>query len=475
MGNVLYIAIDQGSHATRALAYNDSGDVIAQSRYPVDTHRPSSGMVEVDPEQMVASVTDVIKEVIGKVSNVDSGKISVGLATQRSTIACWNHKTGDALCPLISWQDTRASEWLAQFSEHESEIHERTGLFMSAHYGVSKLRWCLDNVPAVKQAMVGGRLAVGPLSSFLTFRIMDDHPLYVDPANAARTLLWNYRHSSWDENLLALFGIPREILPKGAMSRYEFGKLIPECGHFPLEIVTGDQSAAIFAQGKPDKNTAIINIGSGAFVLRVTDQTDHISDRMLGGVVYEDADTKIQVIEGTVNGAGNALDWFKREFDCVDLESHLEQWLEEVDNPPLFVNGVSGVGSPYWLSNLESRFYGEADLVAMAVGLIESIVFLIQSNLDEMNAVMAVPETIRISGGLTQQDALCQKIADLSRIRVFRSEESESTARGLACLLAGFPASWSENIKGEWFEPNNNQNLHSRYREWSELMDGINT
>ena len=134
--------------------------------------------------------------------------VSAGLATQRSSIVCWDRVTGQALSPVISWQDRRAHEWLARFAPHAEAIHATTGLMLSAHYGASKLRWCLDHLPAVAQAETEGRLAFGPLASFLIFRLTAEHTLAADPANAARTLLWNIQSLDWDEGLLHLFSIP---------------------------------------------------------------------------------------------------------------------------------------------------------------------------------------------------------------------------------------------------------------------------
>ena len=168
---------------------------------------------------------------------------SAGLATQRSSIVCWDRVSGQALSPVISWQDRRAHEWLTRFALHAEEIHATTGLMLSAHYGASKLRWCLDHLPAVAQAQSEGRLAFGPLASYLVFRLTEERTLAVDPANAARTLLWNIKTLNWDEGLLHLFSIPASALPPCVPTRHHFGHLVAAGQRIPLALVSGDQSA----------------------------------------------------------------------------------------------------------------------------------------------------------------------------------------------------------------------------------------
>jgi len=468
----LYLALDQGGHASRALVFDAHGVAQARSLREVQVHHPQADWVEQDPDDLVTSLLEAAREVVQELGARSAQIVSAGLATQRSSIVCWDRVSGQALSPVISWQDRRAHAWLARFAPHAEAIHASTGLMLSAHYGASKLRWCLDHLPAVAQAETEGRLAFGPLASFLIFRLTTEHTLAADPANAARTLLWNIKSLEWDEGLLHLFGIPAAALPPCVPTRHRFGHLEAEGLRIPLTIVNGDQSAALFAYGAPHANSAYINMGTGAFVQRTSGEYPGHQPRLLTGMVLRDGDEKIYVLEGTVNGAGAALQWIEEDLGLEDLEQQLPAWLaQDGVEPPLFLNGISGLGAPYWVADFESKFSAEAEPWQMAVAVAESIVFLLQANLDLFQKLASPLEQIIASGGLTWYEGLCQRISDLSGLPLYRPAEYEATARGTAWLLAGKPKDWPEPEFGVWFKPRANPVLRARYERWRTAMD----
>jgi glycerol kinase len=436
----------------------------------VAVREPQPGWVEQDPEELVASLQAVIIKTITSLG-ARAGQITcAGMATQRSSMVCWDRHTGEALSPVISWQDRRAHAWLHQFSAQTGAVHQRTGLMLSAHYGASKMRWCLDHSPAVAAARRDGRLAMGPLASFLLFRLLEEKPLVADPANAARTLLWNLRTMDWDPWLLELFGIPVETLPRCVPTRHAFGTL-RACDHrIPLTIASGDQSAALFALGMPSADTAYVNIGTGAFIQR---PFSHPPDApgLLGGVVYCDADRALYVLEGTVNGAGAALRWAEQEWGLEDVEALLPTWLARAGAIPLFLNGIAGLGAPFWVANFPSRLIGDGEPWQKACAVVESVVFLLQVNLETMQKTATAPTRMLVTGGLAQLDGLCQQLADLSGLSVYRPVEHEATAHGTAYLLAGFPENWPEERSGESFTPEPNPGLARRYKDWRAEMN----
>ncbi len=468
----LYLALDQGGHASRALVFDAHGVAQARSLREVQVHHPQADWVEQDPDDLVVSLLDAAREVLHELGARSAQIVSAGLATQRSSIVCWDRVSGQALSPVISWQDRRAHAWLERFALHAEAIHASTGLMLSAHYGASKLRWCLDHLPAVAQAETEGRLAFGPLASFLIFRLTAEHTLAADPANAARTLLWNIKSLDWDEGLLHLFSIPATALPPCVPTRHPFGHLEADGQRIPLTIVNGDQSAALFAYGAPHASSAYLNMGTGAFVQRPSGEYPGYQPRLLTGMVLHDGDEKTYVLEGTVNGAGAALQWIEEDLGLDDLEQQLPAWLaQEIVEPPLFLNGISGLGAPYWVANFKSRFSAEAEPWQMAVAVAESIVFLLQANLDLFQKLASPLEQIIASGGLTWYEGLCQRISDLSGLPLYRPAEYEATARGTAWLLAGKPKDWPETVFGVWFKPRANPALRARYERWRTAMD----
>jgi len=469
--SALYLTLDQGGHASRALVFDARGTLLAKGLREVRVHHPQPDWVEQDPEELVTSLREAIGDALENLSVKSPLFAAVGLATQRSSIVCWDRVTGRALSPVLSWQDRRAHEWLGRFTPHAQEIHAITGLPLSAHYGASKLRWCLDHLPAVMQAQAKGRLAIGPLASFLVFRFTEEHCLAVDPANAARTLLYNLNTQNWDAGLLHLFDIPLAVLPTCVPTRHVFGQITIANRLVPLTIVTGDQSAALFAHGAPRPNSAYLNMGTGAFVQRITGNSSQQLPQLLTGIVLQDVHDSTYVLEGTVNGAGAALQWVESELGLEDLEQQLPEWLASNCEPPLFLNGIAGLGAPFWVADYESRFLVEAEPWKMAVAVAESVVFLIQANLDLLRNIPAPLDQIVASGGLSWYDGLCQRICDLSGLPLQRPAEYEATARGTAWLLAGKPQYWTEPQPGLWFQPCTNPALGARYRQWRAALD----
>ena len=467
----LYLAIDQGGQSTRAFVFDNRGVVIAEGVEPCAVSHPQPHWVEQDAENVVCSVTRALAHIRHKLGSRCRHIAAAGLATQRSSIVCWDRRNGVALSPVISWQDTRARQWLNGFTAHEDDVRRITGLQLSAHYGVSKLRWCLDHLKTVSAAQAGGTLAWGPLASFIAFRLLAERPLTIDPANAARTLLWDLHKRDWSEDLLALFELPREPLPRCTPSRHTFGTLDLDGYEIPLGIVTGDQSAALFAIGEPRTDTGYVNIGTGAFVQRLSHHYPGDVGQLLAGVVLHDGDELTYALEGTVNGAASALRWLERECGVQDIEATLPSWLARTGAPPLFLNGIAGLGSPYWAADFPTRFVGDDEISMKAVAVVESIAFLLQVNFERMQELGSPPQRLQVSGGLARLDGLCQRLADLSRVRVYRPAQCEATARGTAYLAAGRPVTWRKPGHGRWFRSQTNTALAQRFRTWCEEMD----
>ncbi|HFQ93720.1 MAG TPA: hypothetical protein ENK32_06905, partial [Anaerolineae bacterium] len=391
-----------------------------------------------------------------------------GLASQRSSVAAWDRETGEPLAPVISWQDRRAADWLTQFVEYTPIIKEKTGLPLSPHYGASKLRWLLDNGPAVQQARQDGRLAFGPLASFLLFHLLRDKPFLADHANANRTQLWHIDYRDWDPWLLDLFGISGELLPTCRPIVHEYGRMA--LADVPVTAVNGDQNAAVYALGRPERDTAVINLGTGAFVLVSTGRRRVSHPALLTGLTSSNAFVGEYTLEGTVNGAGSALSWAGEQWGIPDIPTHLDEWLTRPEEPPIFLNSIGGLGSPFWRPGPEPAIVGEGEPWQRIVAVAESILFLVQINLDEMRAAGATVRRIHVSGGLAQADNLCQRLADLSGCPVYRPQVTEATARGAAWLATGRPSHWPELQPGKQFVPRPNAALTDRYWRFRELM-----
>ncbi len=474
--------IDQGGHASRVLVIDRHGRPVAEARRPVSVSQPRPGWVEQDAGQIVASVREALADVAIQLGSACRQLRAAGLATQRSTLVCWDRRSGAPLSPAISWQDRRAAQWMRPFAAQRAKIRAITGLLPNAHYGVSKLHWCLQHLSAVRAARERGSLACGPLASFLLSNLLEEHPLLVDAVNASRTLLWDWRQRRWSAELLELFGLEKDYLPRGVATRYDFGPLAIGDLRVPLTVCTGDQPAALFAAGAPETGKAYINMGTGAFLQCVMPPSVAATDspaqaNLLRSVVWDEAETSIQVLEATVNGAGSALSVVAGELGIAgeEVQKYSAAWLTNADSIPLYLNGIGGLGSPLWREDFASGFAGpeasSATAPAKLVAVLESIIFLLVVNLEAMQGAGIPLQRIVLSGGLSVLDGLCQRLADICGLPVQRATQAEATAHGLAFLLAGSRAVWQKDAEDTVFSARENPALLERYRHWRDAMD----
>jgi glycerol kinase len=455
--SALFLGVDQGTHSSRALLFDEQGNEVASAHEKVDINRFEGGRVEQDADQLVASVKNVIHSVLQAHGNNKSVK-SCGIATQRSTVLSWTAK-GIAGGPVLSWQDVRGSALIKSLRQHKTDIKKLSGLPLSAHYGASKMRWLYDHFQKHGSPSVVCRLS--PLVSFLLYHLLDNKPYRVDHSNAQRTQLMNIDALNWSEQLMEWFGVPVKMLPECVPMCTDYGVLTNS--GIPVSVVCGDQNAAMFGVGEMPESTALVNLGSGAFILRAMPSNQH-SAKQLSGIAYSDNKTVQYVREATINGAGSAISWLEKKHGLNDVKQRLNGWLETVNDPPLFINTVGGLGSPWWRQDIKPGFIdaNRDDEASLVVAVVESILFMVRANLDLIIAEQSL-EKIRVSGGLSNPDALCQKLANLCGLPVERTDNVEATARGVAWLAAGRPANWMHGGLIKSFKPANDEALHRRY------------
>lgn len=468
------LSLDQGSHASKAMVYGPAGELLARSEVPLATQRPHPGWVEHDAEELLGTLRDAIAAVVAAPGMEELEFAAAGLAIQRSSIVCWDRVTGAALSPVLSWQDRRNAGWLAAQAFDPDRLREITGLVASLHYGASKLRWCLDHLAPVRHALSEGRLCCGPLASFVLHRLLEERPLLVDPANASRTLLWDLGQHDWSVEMASACGIPLACLPRCVPSRHAFGTLRAGRHAIPMQAMTGDQPAALFAWGQPDEQTLFVNIGTGAFVQRLSAGRPPAVAGLLQSVAWQEPGRTVGVLEGTVNGAGAALEWLAsgRGMPVEMLVAEAERWLRDIADPPLFINGVGGLGAPYWAADFPVLFSRDGDLAEQVVAVLESIVFLLQINIAAMRAADASPDALRriiASGGMARFDGVCQRLADLAGLEVERPADIEATAQGLAWLL-GCPVDPARE-RAAHFTPRSNPQLGARFERWHAALE----
>jgi len=456
------LAIDQGTHASRALLFDAHGQRIAGHVAPVGLTRPQPDRAEQNPGKILDSVREAVAQTVQALPPAERGDIrTCGLTTQRSTVLAWQ-ANGAPLSAAISWQDTRGAPLVASLQPHAADIREQSGLPLSAHYGASKLHW-------LHQLLAGEpELRYGPLASFLLYHLTGSGHV-IDHSNAQRMQLLDVGNLHWSHQLADWFGLPLDGLPECRPVISDYGMLADY--DIPVTAVCGDQNAAWHSNGSNNRGCARINLGSGAFVL-ATKQPGRGIPELLNSLSVSDAHGAEWLLEGTVNGAGSALQWLAEQDNIEDLSEQLPEWLAQIATPPLFLNSIGGLGSPWWHQLPAPLFVPDNaphTKAERAVAVVESILFLLQCNLERMMHHTLIAR-LHVSGGLSQLDGLCQKLANLSGLPVERSDDPEASARGIAWLATGRPLDWSPPQDIPCFSPQPDAPLQDRYKRFTELL-----
>ncbi len=456
----LTLAVDQGSHASRAILFDETGSIVASAVEDVELYTPDNVRAEYDARQLLDSVHAVIRRVLDSAGHLDR-IVNCGIAVQRSTVLAWD-ATGVSRGAVLGWQDVRAADSLPALAEHALDIRRVTGLPISPYYGASKLHWLLHEMSLTGFSDVD-RPRLSPLSSFLLYHLLENQPYVIDHSSAQRTQLFDINTLDWSETLAQWFGVPLHYLPACMPICVDYGRL--KQGGIPVTAVCGDQNAAMVGAGELHDDTVLVNIGSGAFLLRRI-RRYRGSERLLTGIAYSDTQTVEYLREATINGAGKALDWAVKTWGIADLHEKLPYWLETVYNPPVFINTVGGLGTPWMRGAMEPTLIGESQETTdaeRAVAVIESIVFLIRLNLDQISCELAVTR-LRLSGGLSHLDGLCRKLCNLSGLPVERGDEMEATARGVAWIAAGQSKRWNRAGWMDCYTSKSDPGLEHRYQ-----------
>lgn len=504
MPQSLYLAIDQGGQSTRIAIYTATGELrYCHSAPCATTHHLHEGVefIEQSGEEILAGIRTGLHNIQQELGDSITAIAAAGFAGQGSSLLCWNSTTGEALTPVISWQDIRGQAYLNNFPYSHQQIQQKTGLRVSPHYGASKIRWCLENNAAVKMAQQEKCLSVGPIVSYLLWHLLDEKQHQIDPGHAQRTLLWNITTNNWDEDLLFAFKMPKDILPQCRYHNSHLGMLSVAQHKIPFCVSARDQGASLFANGKPNTNNCYINIGTGAFIQRVSNNLQapngllvsplwlpqpqqsaaplhniHHPIEVASPVCYAPEllsplqTESLYAWEATVNGAASAISFMEQQTGLAITPQIIEAALKlSPAHECYFLNAVGGLSAPYWRTDLSSRFSHNLTSTEKILAWLESVVFQMVVNVKLMEEKEPLTKTI-ISGGLSNADALCQKIADLTGATVSRSENADASLRGIAYLTAGLHSNWGAIHQNAVFEPQKNLPLQARFNNWQQAM-----
>ena len=468
----LFLAIDQGGQSTRVAIYSSIGKQICcySAACATTHHQPDQSIyehIEQNGEEVLAGIRDCLQKIQQHLGDDVKNIKAASFAGQGSSLLCWNNQTGAALTPVLSWQDIRGEPYLNNIPLTHQQTQQLTGLRLSPHYGATKIRWCLEHNERVAQTQQENCLSIGPIVSYIFWHLLGKQSL-VDPGHAQRTLLWNLQRNEWDQSLLDIFKIPRAVLPHCQHHNSHFGNLQLGDHTIPFTASARDQGASLFARGLPEPDSCYINIGTGAFIQRLSENL-HAPEGLLVSPLWlpeNPSDKKYYAWEATVNGAAAAISFIEQQTALAITPQEIDSALAL--NPAgdcYFLNAVGGLSAPYWRTDLQSHFSENLSAEEKILAWIESVIFQIVINVQLMNQFGGAKKII-ISGGFSKADAVCQKIADLTNANVHRSDNADATVQGAACMAAGLPQSWRPVLQEDVFTPQQNSALQQRLANW---------
>lgn len=451
MNKAVVIALDQGSSSSRALAIDPKGRVVARAQFPVRTWYPKAGWVEHDALDIARSQERALDAVLARLGR-GAEVLGIAVASQRSTVVFWDRKTGKPAARVPSWQDGRGASVVAPLQARQADAHVRTGLYLTPYYSAPKIKWFLDNEPAVRRLAEEGRLLAAPVATFLIWRLTRGEVYAADPSLAQRTMLLNLRTMDWDPEMLALFGVPRAVLPSVFASAGEWGSVVRDGRRIPILACLGDQQAATIGLGGMAAGSSVVNYGTGAFFLLNTGSEQHRVPGLLTSVGWKLRDRPpVFLQEGTVHAAGASFDWLRQNLGLLKKQTDIERLCRSSKNRVFVLPAIGGLGAPRWDYTTKTAFFGltsqtrAADLVRATA---EGIAFLVADIVGSLRAAGLKPSSVKASGGLSRVSYLLQFQADLLGADIERCGEAEVTALGAASLAAeAAGAPWAGRLR----------------------------
>ncbi|KJD46111.1 glycerol kinase GlpK [Paenibacillus terrae] len=441
------LSLDQGTTSSRAILFNSKGDVVYSAQREFPQYFPHPGWVEQNANEIWSSILGVIASCLSE-SGVKANQIAaIGITNQRESVAVWDKNTGLPVYNVLVWQSRQTSEICEELKQqgHEELFHSKTGLLIDPYFSGTKVKWILDHVEGAREKAERGDLLFGTIDSWLIWKLSGGKAHVTDYSNAARTLMYNIYELKWDEELLDILGVPKNMLPEVRPSSEVYAHTVDY--HFfgqniPIAGAAGDQQAALFGQACYEKGMIKNTYGTGCFMLMNTgDQPVESKHGLITTIAWGLEEGKVQyALEGSVFVAGSAIQWLRdglRMFrEAKDSEAYAARVSssEGVYLVPAFV----GLGSPYWDSEVRGAMFGltrgttkehfiRATLEALAYQTKDVLAAM------EIDSGIAV-KTLRVDGGAVLNNFLMQFQSDILDATVERPVIYETTALGAACL-----------------------------------------
>lgn len=483
------LALDQGTTSSRAILFDRDGAIRGVAQKELHQIFPQAGWVEHDPREIWSSQLEVARAALSK-AGIKAGEVAgIGVTNQRETTVIWDRRTGEPIHNAIVWQDRRTARFCDDLKRagHSELIARKTGLVTDAYFSGSKIRWLLDHVPGACERAQRGELAFGTIDTWLLWNLTGGALHVTDPGNASRTMLFNLHTGSWDDELLRLLNVPRELLPEVRSSSEIYGETASGVFDAPIRIggIAGDQQAALFGQNCFTRGMAKNTYGTGCFMLMNLGPRPVASRHQLLTTVAWKTDTRTDyAMEGSIFIGGAVVQWLRDGLGLIKSAAEIEVLAASVPDcgGVYLVPAFAGLGAPYWDQYARGTITGltrgtTAGHIARAA--LEGIAFQVADVLEVMtkDSRVAVNE-LRVDGGASANNLLLQFQADLLRVPVVRPKVVETTALGAAYLAGLAVGFWKDRgeVQRSWqmdraFEPQQSPDeaAHRRSR-WAEAL-----
>ncbi|MCC6929787.1 MAG: glycerol kinase GlpK [Gemmatimonadaceae bacterium] len=440
------LAIDQGTTGSTCLVVRRDGSIAGRAYREITQHYPQPGWVEHDAEEILERTRDAAREAIARSGVVPD---AIGITNQRETIVVWSRATARPVARAIVWQDRRTAERCAQLAPRASEIARRTGLVIDPYFSASKLEWLLRD-PALARRAADGELLAGTIDTWLIWSLTGGAVHATDPTNASRTMLYDLEAGAWSNELCALFGVPRSMLPEvrpsagafGVTEQAQLGAAIPIMG------VAGDQQAALYGQGCWRAGEGKNTYGTGAFLLFNAGATRPAGGGgLLTTIACDAAGGRAYALEASIFIAGAAVQWLRDGLQVIERAADSEALARSLtsNDGVYFVPALVGLGAPHWSPEARGTIVGltrgttRAHLVRAAL---EAMAYGTADVVDAVRSQGVTLDTLRVDGGATANDWLMQFQADVLQVAVERPAMIETTALGAAGLAGIAAAVW---------------------------------
>lgn len=484
------LSIDQGTTSSRAILFNKEGEIKGVSQREFKQHFPHPGWVEHDANEIWTSVLSVMAELLNE-NNINTNQIEgIGITNQRETTVVWDKNTGRPIYHAIVWQSRQTQDICTNLKEqgYEETFREKTGLLLDPYFAGTKVKWILDHVEGAREKAENGDLLFGTIDSWLVWKLSGRTAHITDYTNASRTLMFNIYDLKWDDELLELLNIPKQMLPEVKESSEIYGKTIDY--HFfgqevPIAGIAGDQQAALFGQACFDRGDVKNTYGTGGFMLMNTGEEAVKSESGLLTTIAYGLDGKVNyALEGSIFVSGSAIQWLRDGLRMINSAPQTENYASRVESTEgvYMVPAFVGLGTPYWDSEARGAIFGlsrgtEKEHFIRAT--LESLCYQTRDVMEAMSKDSGIEvQNLRVDGGAVKNNFIMQFQADIVNSSVERPEIQETTALGAAYLAGLAVGFWDdkEDIRERWklqteFKPEMDEDQrHKLYSGWKKAV-----